>query len=373
MTLSELRAHFPHTRDTIYMNHAATAPLSRVVMEAVNGYLGERHKTDIENFETVLPQVEETRKRLAALLGTDAARVDFAPNTSSALTILARGLDWQEGDRIAIPGCEFPANVYPFLSLEKDGVEVDFIEHREGVFSLEDVERVLTPKTRLLSLSWVQFLSGFRADIEALSELCHSRGVLLCVDAIQGLGALQLDVEAAGVDFLAGGSHKWLMGTQGLGFFYVTEALQERLRPMPGWLHGPVDWDNFFDYRLAYHDDARRFRTGTMNHLGILALRAALGLYLEVGPAWCEGQVLENARRLSKGLAEIGLERYGPNDVCSGIVTVRHPEAETVYERLREWEVIASTRNGMLRFAPAYYNSLDEIERALDVVTEIAT
>lgn len=372
MTLEELRSHFPHTEHGIYLNHAATGPLSRAVVDAIHRYLEQRHLSNIDNFADFLPIVEETKQRLGRLLGAGPDRVEFAPNTSAALNVLANGLAWQPGDRIALPGCEFPANIYPFLNQQRHGVEVDFIPHREGTFSLGDIEETLTPRTRLLSLSWVQFLSGYRADLEAIGRLCRDRGIIFCVDAIQGLGALQLDVEACHVDFLASGGHKWLMGAQGLGFLYVSEQLQEQIAPAAGWLHGPVDWDNFFDYALTFHPDASRFRLGTLNNIGIAALHAALGLYFAAGPAWCQEQVLARAGELASGLASLGFERYGTPkpEHASGIVTVKHSDADALLSHLKEYGVEASVRNRMLRFSPTYYNSPREVESALEAVSE---
>ncbi|NBC16291.1 MAG: aminotransferase class V-fold PLP-dependent enzyme [Bacteroidetes bacterium] len=370
MTLDALRSHFPHTEHSVYLNHAATGPLSEPVVAAMQAYLDQRHRTQVENYFDVQPTIAATRERIAGCLGTTVDRVEFAPNTSSALNVLAEGLDWQPGDRIAVPGCEFPANVYPFLHQERKGVEIDFIPHEEGTFTLDALEDTLTPKTRLLTVSWVQFLSGFRADLEAIGRLCRDRGVLFCVDAIQGLGALQLDVERLGIDFLACGGHKWLMSPQGTGFLYVTAALQEHLTPQAGWLHGPVDWDNFFEYELTFHEDATRFRLGMLNHLGLVGMHAALGLYAEADPAVCEARVLERAAALAEGLDRLGLPRYGTADPdhASGIVTVRHPEPEALYEYLKERDITIAMRNRLLRFAPTYYNHPDEIDRALDAV-----
>ena len=293
-----LRRHFPHTEDRIYLNHAATSPLSRAVTEAIQHHVQQRQgatrTAQIDDFESLLAVIKATRTQVAELLQADTERVDFAPNTSAALNLLADGLDWQPGDRIAVPDCEFPTNVFPFKKLEAQGVTLDFIPTERGTFSVDDVAAALTPDTRLVSVSWIQFLSGFRADLEAIGALCHERDLLFCVDAIQGLGAFSLDVEAAHIDFLAAGTHKWLMGTQGLGVFYVQEALQNQLTPPTGWLHGPVNWTELDAYKLTLHDDARRFRTGTMNALGILALHASLTLrdaFGEIGRASCRERV----------------------------------------------------------------------------------
>lgn len=370
MNLSEIRNCFPHTDHTIYLNHAATAPLSRQVLNAMNEYLQQRHATKIENYEEIQPVITETKEQLARLLNTTVACVEFMPNTSYGLNVLAQGIDWQPGDRIAVPGCEFPANVYPFLNLKRHGVEVDFIPHRDATFSINDIEDKLTSRTRLLTLSWVQFLSGFRTNLEDVGQLCHDRGIIFCVDAIQGLGALQLDVAACHIDFLACGGHKWMMAPQGIGYIYVNPSLQEQLAPMAGWLHGPVDWDNFFDYKLTFYPHAERYRVGMLNHLGIFGLHAALKVHFEAGISWCEEQVLDRASMLAHGLDAQGHARYGSSDPshASGIVTLRHPDPEGLYAHLSARKIVASLRNRLVRFAPTYYNSPEEIQQTLDAV-----
>ena len=375
MSPNVARSHFPHTEHQVYLNHAATSPLSRPVMEAMNGYLNERHgaapDAPVDNFMDVLPVLDETKARIATVLGTTADRVEFAPNTSYALNVLTQGLDWQPGDRVAIPDGTFPTNAYPFLNLERHGVAVDFIPTEEGAYTVDDVARTLTPNTRLVSVSWVHFLSGFRAHLDAIGALCAERDVLFCVDAIQGLGALQLDVEVCQVDFLACGGHKWLMAPQGTGLLYCSEALQEHITPAAGWLHGPVDWEHLDDYSLTFHDTAERFRLGTTNNAGLLGLNAALSLYLEAGPAWCEAQTLANARRLAEGLAELGLPRYGSDDPvhASGIVTTAPGAPEALFEHLMDRDITGALRNRKLRLAPAWYTPVAAIDTALEAVS----
>jgi len=374
MTVDELRAHFPHTDHQTYVNHAAVSPMSRPVKAAIDEYVAERHGADpdapIANFEAIQPLMVEGKERAARVLGTTAERIEFIPNTSTGLNVLAQGLDWTAGDRIALPDGAFPTNVYPFLNLEEEGVDVDFVPTDEGAYTLDDIEQTLRPETRLLSVSWVHFLSGFRADLEAIGELCDAHDVLFCVDAIQGLGALQIDVEAAGIDFLAAGGHKWLMATQGIGLLYCDAALQDRLRPPTGWLHGPVDWEHLDRYELTFHDDARRFRTGTLNSAGVAALHAALGLHLNAGPAWCEEQVVDLSTTLATELAERGLRRYGTSDPqhASGIVTIAPEEPDVLFEHLAAHDITAAVRNRKVRFAPTYYNNTSDLRHVLDAV-----
>jgi selenocysteine lyase/cysteine desulfurase len=374
MNTASVRDHFPHTAHQTYVNHAAVSPISRPVTDAIDGYVAERHGADpgapIANFESFQPLVVETKERAAKVLQTDAERVEFIPNTSTGLNVLAQGLDWTAGDRIAVPDGAFPTNVYPFLNLEREGVAVDFVPTEEGAYTVEDVEETLRPETRLLSVSWVHFLSGFRADLNALGELCEVHDLLFCVDAIQGLGALQIDVEKAGVDFLAAGGHKWLMAIQGIGVLYCDEALQETLHPPTGWLHGPIDWDHLDDYELAFHDDARRFRTGTLSSVGVAALHAALGLYLDAGPAWCEDRTLDLSTTLAAELADRGLPRYGTDDPthASGIVTVAPDGPDGLFDHLKSHDITGAMRNRKVRFAPTYYNDESDLEAILNAV-----
>ena len=374
MSPDALRTHFPHTAQQTYLNHAATSPLSQPVLDAMHAFLAERHGADpgapVDNVADVLPLLDETKARLATVLATTPDRVAFAPNTSYALNILTQGLDWQPGDRVAIPDGTFPTNVCPFLNLERHGVAVDFIPTDEGAYSVADVARTLTPQTRLLSVSWVHFLSGFRADLAALGALCAEHDVLFCVDAIQGLGAFQLDVDACQIDFLACGGHKWLMAPQGTGLLYCTEALQERLHPPAGWLHGPVDWENLDDYTLTFHSTAERFRLGTLNTAGFVGMHAALGLYLEASPAWCEQRIRTHAQRLATGLADRGLRRYGTDDPAhqSGIVTVAPEAPEALFNVLHAHGITGALRNRALRLAPSWATPDAHIETALHAV-----
>ena len=296
-------------------------------------------------------------------------QVCVVPHTSDALGLVAYGLDWRPGDRVAVPGCEFPANLLPWHDLARRGVAVDTVPHRDGTFTTDDVAAALRPETRMLSVSAVQFLSGFRADLEALADLCHQRDVLFVVDAIQAVGAVHVDV--AGIDLLAAGGHKWLGGLQGAGFAAVSPRLMDRLSPAVGWLNGPVDWDDFEATTGELHPDATRFHRGTFPTAQLYGLDAALGAMLDLGPDALERAVLGNAARLAEGLGALGFERYGPQgEPRSGIVTVRADEPEAVHAGLASRGITASMRSRLLRFAPHAHTPPDAIDQALDAVRQ---
>ena len=370
--IESLRASIAYPDEGIvYLDHAATGPLARPAVEAMRAYLDERSRTAPNNFESVLPKLEAGRAAIARLIGTSAGNVEYASNTSTGLNVLARGLDWQAGDRVAVPACEFPANLLPWLALEPQGVVVDRIACARGGFRIQDVESALTPRTRVLAVSWVQFLSGFRAPLAELSELCRAKGVILAVDAIQGVGALRLEFDALGLDFMASGGQKWMLGPQGSAFVAVTPRLQDRLEPMRGWLNGPVDWDDFGAASLDLHPDATRFRVGTLATAPILGLLASVEQFLDAGPEAVEASVLRASGRLADGLASLGLVRWGASgDPQSGIVTVEHDAPEAMREHLLARGVWMSVRDRKLRFAPHATTSDDDLGRTLEAVAD---
>ncbi|HHP7238416.1 aminotransferase class V-fold PLP-dependent enzyme [Longibacter sp.] len=377
MNLAEFRSGFPHTDHSVYLNHAATSPLSTPVRSAMAEYAGTRGGVEagaqIDGFETtLLPLLQDTREKVASLVGTSNDRIAFAQNTSAGLNALAEGLDWQPGDRVAIPDGSFPTNVFPFLNQKHRGVAVDFIPTSEGAYSVEDVERTLRPGTRVVSVSWVHFLSGFRADLPEIGRLCAERDIIFCVDAIQGLGALEMDVDACRIDVLAAGGHKWLMAPQGIGILYCSRDLQSKIRPPAGWLHGPVDWEELDDYELTFHDDARRFESGTLNGIGLAGMNAALEQHLALGSDAVERQVRDLAAHLAGGLAGLGLPRYGSSDPShgSGIVTVAPDEPEALADHLTSAGVATAVRNRKVRFSPHAYVTTDDLDRALEAVAD---
>lgn len=370
--LIKARSCFPHIQEgKVYLNHAATGPFSSPVKQALNKYLKDRATDNIENYLDLMGVIEETLQWIGEMINAPAQNLEFAPNTSYGLNVLAQGLSWNPGDRIIIPACEFPANVYPFLQLRSQGVEIDFVPHTEGTFGVGDIEALMTDRTRLLTLSWVQFLSGFRVDLESIADLCKKRNVLLSVDAIQGLGALEIDVQQAGIDFLASGGHKWLLAAQGIGFVYVSDSLLQKLDPMLGWLNGPVDWRNLTDYDMAPYPDARKFRLGTLNGLGITALHASLKLYREMDPTWCERNLLKISKYARQRLESLGLTVYGSSDEShlAGISSFVHPESDALFSELNKNRIYTALRDDKLRFSPGYYAAFEDIDRAASVIS----
>ncbi len=377
MTLDAYRDLFQTPPGTVYLDHAAIGVLGSHVLDAATEYLtgraGRVPGRSPNNFPADLERIDRARQRAATLVGAAPEAVAIMPNTSYGLDLMVRGLDWQPGDRVAVPGCEFPANLLPWRGLAARGVEVDVVPHRDGTFTVDDVAAVMTPRTRVVSVSAVQFLSGFRADLAGLGELCRQHDAWFVVDAIQAVGAVRLDVEALGIDLLATGGHKWLGSMQGAGFAVVAERLRERLEPTRGWLNGPVDWDDFEATTGELHPDATRFHVGTFPTAALYALDAALDAMLDVGPEAIEAAVLGHAAALAGGLDALGYVRYGTQGPPqSGIVAVRADEPEALHAHLAEQGVTASVRSRLVRLAPHAHTRAEDIDRALDAVASFA-
>ncbi|MFH1487730.1 MAG: aminotransferase class V-fold PLP-dependent enzyme, partial [Pseudomonadota bacterium] len=216
------RKEFPITEKITFMNHAAVSPCPKRVVRAVTSFLKSYSENGINDYPDWMKRVEEVRGLFARLLRADPGEIAFAGNTSDGLSTVASGLDWKSGEGVLVPSPEFPANVYPWMNLEGRGVRVRFIEREEGRIGVRHVEKALKPGTRLLALSSVDFATGCRCDLEALGAFCRQKGLLFCVDAIQSLGVIPMDVNKYGIHFLASGGHKWLLATMGCGCLFIS-------------------------------------------------------------------------------------------------------------------------------------------------------
>ena len=375
MTLDEVRELFPHIkRGKIYFNHAATGPFSKNVLSVVNEYMLQRSETNIDNFPKLVKKAGETKNYLCQMINSSVDRIAFIDNTSNGLNILAQGIKWKKGDSIILNDIEFPSNVYPFLNLEKDGVEVEFVKSKDGIVSADDIINSIKPSTKLISISHVQFLTGYKADLEKIGNVCREKEIILSVDAIQGLGAFTLDVEKNKVDFISCGTAKWLLGMQGFAFIYISEKLQNSLQPKYiGWLSVENAW-NHLDYNLKLKKTADCFQGGTINALGVFGLLPSLKLFTEFGYKNVEERILDNSTHFTKRLLEIGIHPILKNcekENFSGIVSFKHRNAKMIFEELEKKQVYCSVREGMVRLSPHFYNSKEEIDIVVEEIKNI--
>jgi len=305
MNWEALREEFPVTRNFNFLNHAGHAPLSRRAADAARRYL--RHSEENAYVHGgFFKQVEKVRAQIAALLHANPDEIAFTKNTSEGLSFVANGLTWQNGDNVVISNAEFPANVYPWQALRARGVQVRMVLEEDGRIPLERLLEAMDSRTRVLAISSVQFASGFRSDLATLGEHCQSKGVFLCVDAIQSLGAFPIDVNAMKIDFLAADGHKWLCAPEGSGLFYVRKEIQGHLHPTTiGWLSMKEPFE-FGRYQFEFADTARRYESGSYNLAGIYGLGGALELVAELGIQAISQRLLDLTDRLTSGLRDKG-------------------------------------------------------------------
>ncbi len=365
---------FPTTQTHAFLDHAGVAPFSTLVAEAMQKNIAWRLDLGaLGVLEDGDGPTDHLRRSVACLIGADEAEICLTRNTSHGLNIVAAGLSWQPGDNLVTAETEFPANVYPWKNLERKGVTVRFAPACENRISVDDVAALMDDRTRLIAISFVEFASGFRNDLAALAELCHARGALLCVDGIQGVGALSLDVGIVPLDFLAVGGAKWLMGPIGIGFLFVRRQHIPSLKlAMAGWM-GITDICEYFRYDLPWREDARRFEEGSLNPLGAAGLDAALKLLLSVGLATIEARIMGLTDRLIEGLRRRGYQIITPvahRQERSGIVSFQHQQHDPaqLQKRLSHAKVVISRRGDFIRVSPHFYNNEDDIDRLLSAL-----
>jgi len=370
MPFKEYRKYFPVTLEKIYLNHAAVSPFSTRVQDRLEEFIDERSFGVIDNFKNADKLRSETRKNLGKMINAVPEQIGFIQNTSQGFNILVNGLSWQPGDEIILFDYEFPSNIYPFLNTERFGVNIKYVKNRSGKIYLEDLFKAITDKTRLLSISFVEYSNGFKNDLIQIGKICEEKGVIFSVDGIQGVGAMPLDVRAAQIDFLSNGGHKWLMGPMGAGFIYAGEWLFKKMVPAEaGWLGVENAWD-FSSHKLDFLPDARRYEYATANFLGLAGLSASVEMLLEAGTESIQNHLLILGSRLINSLQEAGLKFMGAENkkYWSGIYSFSGNNIEKLFEYLTSKNIICSFRGGMLRIAPHFYNTAEEIDELIKQV-----
>lgn len=368
---------FPLIDDLIYLNHAAVAPWPKRTSAAVIQFAEQNCRYGSHYYLDWLKKETEIRSQLQALINAPSADdIALVKNTSEALSFVAYGLPWQAGDNIVSSNEEFPSNRLPWQSLAERGVEFRQAD-LSGAGTPEDALFALVDShTRLLTISSIQFASGLRMDLQRIGEFCRQRGILFCIDAIQSLGAVQFDVQAYHADFVMADGHKWMFGPEGLGMFYTTPAARDQLKlTQYGW-HMMKDTHNYENRPWEIHPGARRFECGSPNMLGIHALSASLSLLLETGMDTVEKLVLERSDYLKNAIAkhEQLVLLSEPSPLKSGIVTFKHKSLsnDALYRHLQQHRVVCAPRGGGIRFSPHFYNSFEEIDRALALAAALS-
>ncbi len=372
----DIRRLFPVTREHIYFNHAAVAPISRPVRDRMVEYADDLLNHGLVNFRQWGAAVERVRELGARLVNAAPDEMAFAPNTSAGLAMIANGIAWREGDNIVTTAAEFPSNYLPWQRISRlSGVELRVVPEREGRIEVTELLAQIDSRTRVVALSYVEFASGFRNDLRTIGNFCRERGVLFVVDAIQGLGALSLDVEAMAIDALVADAHKFLLGPDGVALFYLRREVLDRITPtILGWMSVEQPFA-FAAVEKPLVAGARRFEPGALNTAGVVGLGAAIELFLQVGPAVIERYLLELRDYLSGALEEAGWQIFSSDrpGEKSSFICVSHPRysAERLYEYLNRHRVVTTPRMGRLRLSPHFYNTRAEVDQLVEIVSNI--
>lgn len=362
-----LRALFPVTERAIYLNHAAVSPPPMPTIKAVESQLADVSQDGSINFRSWLGVKESTRQLLAGMMGARPEQVAFMRNTSDGLSTVANGLEWRAGDNLVTFRNEFPSNIYPWLRIRDVlGVEVRFCEERNGRIDLEELTGLIDARTRLVTISQVQYASGFRADLERIGRAARQYNALLVVDVIQALGVIPLDVQSELVDVAAGAGHKWLLTPEGVGFLYLSDRARERLQPtLVGWISVP-DPDDYSNFEQGWKKGTLAWETGTAPIALIHGMNASLQLLHEVGVTAIQKHLEALTDHLCERLQDTAYEVVSSRQPQekSQIVCVRHPRLSSMdlYAHLKNANIITAPRGDRLRISPHLYNTLEEID-----------
>lgn len=390
----EFRRQMPVAERWAYFDHAAVAPLSLPAKQALADWADEVTNNGDANWSEWRKRVGPVRDSAAKLLGCQSSEVAFIPNTTSGLSIIAEAFPWQPGDNVVLASGEFPANRNVWRCLIPRGVEVRIVESNPGsdVCLIDRLLAATDARTRIVTASWVGFVTGWRHDLDELADACHRRGILLCVDAIQGLGIIPLDLSQTPVDFLAADGHKWMLGLEGAGVLFIRQEHLERLRPIGigpnsvgfsgSYLGAVTDYsDDAGAFRIARSlqpremwSAARRFEGGTANAGGILALGASLDLLLSFGidAIWsrlCD--VTDQLRALLDSLNFTVRSSAEPTR-RSGIVSceVSDDDRRRILATAKPTGVVLNFREGLMRFSPHAYTNDSDLDRLRSVLAE---
>lgn len=365
----EYRAEFPVTERLIYLNHAAVAPLPKRGADAMRWLATDAEQNGSWHYPQWMEAVDGLRAAVARLINADAGEIATVKNTSEGIATVALGLKWKAGDRIVAFREEFPANFYIWKKLEDwHGVRVEWLSCFDPLEKIEAAAR----GARLLAISYVQYLSGYRVDLEAIGEICERHGVFFFVDAIQGLGVFPLDVRKAKIHALAADGHKWLLGPEGCGVLFIQQDRQDEVEPVEfGWTT-VAGWQDYASRDMALRRDAGRYECGTLNTVGCFGLRASVELILEAGVERIAAHVQRLGDQLAEGAKAKGYELLAERtpSTGAGIVSVRKPgvDARMTWAKLKENGVTSAPRQGWVRMSPHFYISPGDIDRVLDLL-----
>jgi selenocysteine lyase/cysteine desulfurase len=370
----------PAAKNWSYFDHAAVAPISQPAADAIDKWLSDAVEVGNPKWLEWVKGVEAMRANAASMIGAHTDEIALVANTTAGITLVAEGLDWRDGDNVVTLADEFPSNVYPWFNLADRGVETRRVPTMaSGELDLNRLAEAVDDRTRIVTVSWVGFATGYRHDVRAISQIAHERGALFFLDAIQGLGAFPIDVNEFGVDFLAADGHKWLLGPEGAGIAYIRREHLEKLRPFGSGWHSVVPGQDYTHIELNLRKTAARYEGGSQNNAGMLGLGGSLQLLTEMGPESVAAAILDITDRACERLTEIGANivsdrrlDHRNGEQRSGIVAFELPgrgNSLAIKRYCTQQNVVFGVRAGRLRISPHAYNNEEDLDRLVEALT----
>ena len=369
---SDFRRQMPIVNRWAYFDHAAVAPLPGPTQQAIVEFAAQAAEDGTTVWPTWNRRLEKLRQLGAELLGAQSDEIALVHNTTEGIGLVAEGFPWQQGDNVVTLADEFPSNVYPWLNLQSRGVETRRLPTDRGAIDLQTLADACDEHTRIVSISWVNYATGYRHDLAKLAEVVHAKNALLFVDAIQGLSVYPLNVSDIPIDFLAADGHKWMLGPEGAGFLYVRNKHLDLLRAFGvGWNSVKHAYD-FQHIELDLKAAASRYEGGSQNMVGMTGLYASLQLLASYGPQRISEQVLDFTDRACDRLGSLGakIASHRDGNTRSAIVAFELPgqDPNILKRRCLEANVVVGVRGGRLRISPHAYNNDEDLDRLIDVL-----
>ena len=378
--VASIRKLFPYARKRTYFNAASNGPLPAPAFALQDQYYRKSLMADVGSQTDVFGALDTIRRNGARIFGCKTAEAGFGFNTTFGINLAAFGLPLKPGDEVLLSDVEFPANVYPWLELRRRGIGVKFIKSVDGFFNLENLERSISRKTRVLALSFVQYFNGFKLDVETVAEICRRRNILLVLDAIQGAGCEAMNVRKWNVAIASAGAQKWLLSSQGTGIFYVSEEIQDRLRPpWRSWLgiDWKCQWHNLRRFDLDFFPDSRQYELGTYPGPLVMALNWSLDFIAKLGVRHIQKH---NHALLDTLIAYLkqepfyritsSLEKKHRSSILS--FTSDQTDVARIHQFLAQNNVVTSQREGAIRVASHLYNDRADMDHLITVLDKAA-
>lgn len=359
----------------IYLNAASTGPMPTSAVQAAAQWAELRQQPHRIPLSLMFDAVATSRRQFAALVGADAREIALMPNTTYGLNLAARALPLRPGVILTFDG-EFPSCVYPFQALGSRGVSLDLIPRQNGLPDEDALVRAIEQRDDVVAVvvSWVQFATGYVADLERIGNACRAKHVFFIVDGIQGCGIRPIDLHALPVDIFASGAQKWQLSPWGTGFVYVRPELVTALEPLDvGWacMKSSTDYTRLTDYEFDFFDDARRFEVVTLAYHDFAVANASTAMLLELGVANVAGHIEALGDRVVSWVqsrSDVRLVTPADRVRRAGVVAFAPDDLDGAAARLKAAQVAFTVREGAIRLSPHCYNTIDEMDRVVRVL-----